>query len=118
MKMQVHVQTSNEPALTQDEGDLDLGQLQEVLGNVDGQLVQEGWGDVEAVLNIVQVSGSLAEVVCAGEHRIVGASPSLASLVQAFHHVPTTSDVLLQHNQSTSERIHARKQGLGLLQHR
>ena len=44
---------------TQNEGNLDLGQVQEVLGNVDGYLVQESRGDVESVLNVVQVAASL-----------------------------------------------------------
>ncbi len=34
----------------ENQGDLDLGQLQEVLGHVDGQLVQERRRDVKAVL--------------------------------------------------------------------
>ena len=89
--------------LTQDEWDLDLGQLQEVLGNVDGQLVQEGWGDVEAILDVVQVPGSLAQVVLAGEHGVVGAGSSLASLVQTLHHVSATSDILLHHSGRGSE---------------
>ena len=45
--------------LTEDEGNLDLGQVEEVLGDVDGDLVQEGWGNVETVLNVVQVSARL-----------------------------------------------------------
>ena len=43
--------------LTKDQWDLDLGQIEEVLGDVDGQLVQEGRGDVEAILDVVQVLG-------------------------------------------------------------
>ena len=35
---------------------LDLGELQEVLGHMDGNLVKEGGGDVEAVLNVVEVA--------------------------------------------------------------
>ena len=81
--------------LTKDQWDLDLGQVQEVLGNVDGQLVQEGWGDVEAVLNVVQVPGCLRQVVFAGEHGVVSATASLAALVQALYHVPAAGDVLL-----------------------
>ncbi len=45
--------------LTQDKRDLDLGQVQEVLGDVDGYLVQEGRGDVESVLDVVQVAACL-----------------------------------------------------------
>ena len=87
---------SRQEVLTQDEWDLDLRQLQEVLRDVDGELVKEGRGDVEAIFDVVQVSGGLVEVVCAGQHSIVGATSALASLVEALHHIPTTSDVLLQ----------------------
>jgi hypothetical protein len=38
----------------QDEGHLDLGQVHEVLGDVDGDLVQEGGGDVEACRKVKQ----------------------------------------------------------------
>eukprot|EP00967_Tisochrysis_lutea_P071249 scaffold94485_cov21-Tisochrysis_lutea.AAC.3 len=48
---------------TQDEGDLDLGQVHEVLGHVDGHLVQESGGDVVAVLNVVEGGASCADVV-------------------------------------------------------
>ncbi len=41
---------------TQDEGHLDLGQVQEVLGHVDGKLVQEGGGDVVAVLDVAEAA--------------------------------------------------------------
>lgn len=88
--------------LTQDQGDLDLGQVQEVLGHVDGQLVQEGWGDVEAILNVVQVSGCGLQVLLTGEHGIVGAASTLASLVEGLNHVPATGDVLLQHRMIAS----------------
>lgn len=40
--------------LTEDERNLDLWEIQEVLGNVDGHFVQESWGDVVALLNVVQ----------------------------------------------------------------
>ena len=57
---------SGHSALTEDEGDLNLGQVEEVLGNVDGDLVQEGGRDVEAVLDVVQVTASLQ----AGGHAL------------------------------------------------
>ena len=48
---------------TENQGDLDLGEVQEVLGDVDGDLVKEGRGDVEAVLDVVQVALCLGQVL-------------------------------------------------------
>lgn len=48
---------------TENQGDLDLGEVQEVLGNVDGDLVKEGRGDVEAVLDVVHVALCLGQVL-------------------------------------------------------
>jgi hypothetical protein len=58
-QFRLHLKARLSVGLTKDEGNLDLGQVEEVLGDVDGDLVQEGWGDVEAVLNVVQVTARL-----------------------------------------------------------
>ena len=81
---------------------LDLGQVQKVLGDVDGDLVEESWGDVEAILNVVQVPGSRGQVVLAGEDGIVGASLHHTALVQGVDLVTTTRDVLLHKTQRLS----------------
>ena len=58
-QLRLHRKARLSMGLTKDEGDLDLGQVEEVLGDVDGDLVQEGRGDVEAILNVVQVAARL-----------------------------------------------------------
>eukprot|EP00955_Chlamydomonas_euryale_P073524 361767-Chlamydomonas_euryale.AAC.14 len=45
----------------QDERHLDLGQVHEVLGNMDGHLVQEGRRDIEAICNVVERAASLCK---------------------------------------------------------
>ena len=72
---------------------------------MDRDLVQEGRGDVETIFNVVQVTSRLREVVRAGQDGIVGAAGALGTLVQAFHHVPATGDILLQHNKSGLSRL-------------
>ena len=68
--------------LTKNERDLDLRQVQEVLCDVDAELVQEGWRNVVAVLNVVQVLCRVAQVFRAAEHCVVGAASALLALVE------------------------------------
>jgi hypothetical protein len=44
----------------QDEGHLDLGQVHEVLGDVDGDLVQESGGDVEACVSRIKLEQKMS----------------------------------------------------------
>ena len=78
-------------ALTEDEGDLDLGQVEEVLGDVDGDLVQEGRGDVEAILDVVQVAASLQAGTRALACCIDGRESSAPCSTLVAEHILSTS---------------------------
>lgn len=65
---------------------------------MDGYLVQEGGGDVEAVLDVVQGALGVGEVLLGAQDGVVGAAHAHAkALVQGVHHGAAASDVLLQH---------------------
>ena len=80
----------------ENQGNLDLGQVQEVLGHVDGQLVQEGGGDEETVLDVVHGPLGVGEVVFAGEDGVLGATTALGALEEGVNHAASAGDVLLQ----------------------
>ena len=81
---------------TQDEGDLDFGQVHEVLGHMDGHLVQEGGRDVVAVLNVVEGGAGLADVVLGRQDGVVGAHGPAEALEQIVGHAASALDVLLR----------------------
>lgn len=81
---------------TENQGDLDLWQVHEVLGNVDGKLVKESRGNVETLLNVVEGAAGSAQVLSAGHDCVVGSALTKASLEQVVHHLATAADVLLQ----------------------
>lgn len=84
---------------TQDERHLDLWQVHEVLGNVNGDLVQESWGDVEAILDVVEGPGCIAQVLSGAQHGVLCAV--LVALEQGVHHSSGAGDVLLQGTNNT-----------------
>ena len=82
---------------SQDEGDLDLGQVHEVLGDVDGQLVQEGGRDVEALLDVVEVAAGVGEIVGGAHDGVVGAAHARCTAREkGVDHVAAATDVLLR----------------------
>ena len=83
--------------LTENERNLDLWEIQEVLGNMNGELVQEGWGDVVAFFNVVWIPCCCLQVVFAREDSIVCSTMTRGSLVKTVYHVSAPCDVLLQH---------------------
>ena len=80
---------------SQNEGNLDLGQVHEVLGNVDGHLVKEGRGDIKSLLNVVEALPSLGQIVLRAHDGVVGASHAGLALEERIDHLATTSDILL-----------------------
>ena len=63
---------------------------------MDGHLVEEGRGDIEAVGDIVEVALGGRQVLGGGHDGVVGAAHSLASLEERVDHLATTRDVLLR----------------------
>ena len=85
---------------------LDLGQVEEVLGNVDGDLVKESRGDVEAILDVVQAAGCGGQVLLAGQHGVVcAADTDTSSLVQGIDGTAAAGNVLLQQTRQNPQSL-------------
>jgi hypothetical protein len=69
---------------------------------VDGQLVQEGGGDVEAILNVAKAALRIAHVVVAGHDGVLGAGLAAPALEQLVNHATATGNVLLRGGSSTT----------------
>mmetsp|Transcript_8889 Transcript_8889/g.24868 ORF Transcript_8889/g.24868 Transcript_8889/m.24868 type:complete len:463 (-) Transcript_8889:14-1402(-) len=80
----------------EDEGNLDLGELHEVLADVDGDPVHETLGDVVSLVgHVVEVLETVGDVVGGGHDGVVGAAEAEAALELGVDHVAAAGDVLL-----------------------